>query len=203
MIPMLMMRRHEKDFMLRRDRKYGDDMKKRASEFVTEVENANIPEAAKAELKQKLADYQRDFFAWFETALTLAGELKATSESFAAVEPVIDAVSKSVNDIRVEAERSNKTMRDNIQQQMEIAILLIAFAVLGAGFFIGRSVSNPLSAMRAAMINLAKGNFPIVLPGLGRADETTVLRGRYCVVAERSCTERVRRSRMPARTRRS
>jgi len=32
-ITMLMMRRHEKDFMLRRDAKYGDEMKKRASEF--------------------------------------------------------------------------------------------------------------------------------------------------------------------------
>src|SRR6266852_3611580 len=170
-ITMLMMRRHEKDFMLRRDAKYGDEMKKRASEFATEIENATIPEAAKTELKQKLADYQRDFFAWMETALTLAGELKATSESFSAVEPVIETVSKAVNDLRAEAERSNITVRDSIQWQMEIAILLIAFVVLGAGFFIGRSVSKPLSAMRAAMIDLATGNFAVVLPGLGRADE--------------------------------
>jgi methyl-accepting chemotaxis protein len=168
---MLMMRRHEKDFMLRRDTKYGDEMKKRASEFATEVGKADIPEAAKTELKQKLADYQRDFFAWMESALKLAGELKATSESFSAVEPVIDAVSKSVKDIRVEAVRSNTAMRDSIQWQMEMAILLIVFAVMGAGLFIGRSVSKPLSAMRAAMIELANGNFAIVLPGLGRADE--------------------------------
>jgi methyl-accepting chemotaxis protein len=46
-ITMLMMRRHEKDFMLRREAKYGDEMKKRASEFATEIENATIPEAAK------------------------------------------------------------------------------------------------------------------------------------------------------------
>ena len=59
---MLMMRRHEKDFMLRRDAKYGDEMKKQASQFAALIENASIPEAAKAELKQKLADYQRDFF---------------------------------------------------------------------------------------------------------------------------------------------
>ncbi len=170
-ITMLMMRRHEKDFMLRRDAKYGDEMTKRASEFAAEIENGNIPEAAKTELKQKLADYQRDFFAWMETALTLAGELKATSESFSAVEPVIETVSKAVNDLRAEAERSNITVRDNIQGQMEIAIMLIAFVVLGAGFFIGRSVSKPLSAMRAAMIDLATGNFAVVLPGLGRADE--------------------------------
>jgi len=48
---------------------------------------------------------------------------------------------------------------------------LIASGVLGLGIFIGRSVSRPLSAMRAAMIELANGNFAIVLPGLGRPDE--------------------------------
>jgi len=171
LITMLMMRRHEKDFMLRRDAKYGEEMKKRASEFTAGVETAGIPEAAKTELRQKLADYQRDFFAWMDTALTLARELKATSESFSAVEPVIAAVSSSVNNIRSEADRLNVAARDKIQWQIEIAILLIASAVLGAGFFIGRSVSRPLSAMTAAMIELAKGNFAIVLPGLGRADE--------------------------------
>jgi methyl-accepting chemotaxis protein len=171
LITMLMMRRHEKDFMLRRDAKYGDDMKKRASELTIGIENANIPEAAKAELKQKLADYQRDFFVWMGTALTLAGELKATSESFSTVEPVIEAVSKTVDGIRAEAERSNAALRENIQRRMGMSIPLIAFAVLGAGFFIGRSISKPLSAMTAAMVDLANGNFAVVLPGLGRADE--------------------------------
>ena len=171
LITMLMMRRHEKDFMLRRDAKYGEEMKKRASEFTAGIETAGIPEAAKTELRQKLADYQHDYFAWMDTALTLAHELKATSESFSAVEPVIAAVSNSVNNIRSEADRSNVAARDKIQWQIEIAILLVASAVLGAGFFIGRSVSRPLSAMTAAMIELAKGNFAIVLPGLGRADE--------------------------------
>jgi methyl-accepting chemotaxis protein len=171
LVTMLMMRRHEKDFMLRRDRKYGDEMKQRASEFAAGIGNATIPEAAKTELEQKLAEYQHDFSAWMETALTLAGELKATSESFSAVEPVIAAVSKAVDDLRSDAERSNIAVRDNIQWQMEMAILLIAFGVLGAGIFLGRSVSKPLSALRAAMIELANGNFAIVLPGLGRADE--------------------------------
>ncbi len=171
MITMLMMRRHEKDFMLRRDAKYGDDMKKRASEFTIGIENANIPEAAKTELKQKLADYQREFFVWMETALKLAGELKATSGSFSAVEPAIETVSKAVDAMRAEAERSSATVHDNIQRRMGISILLIAFAVLGAGFFIGRSISKPLSALTAAMVDLAKGNFAVVLPGLGRADE--------------------------------
>jgi len=171
LITMLTMRRHEKDFMLRRDRKYGDDMNKRGAEFFAGIEKAAIPEAARAELKQKLADYQRDFQAWMDQALTLAGELKAMSESFAAIEPVIDAVSKAVASIRAEAERLNVAERDSIERWMQIAIALIAVSVMGAGLFIGRSVSKPLSAMTAAMIELAKGNFAVVLPGLGRRDE--------------------------------
>jgi methyl-accepting chemotaxis protein len=171
LIGMLMMRRHENDFMLRRDRKYGDEMKKSASEFATGVENADIPAIAKTNLRQKLADYQRDFFAWMDTALTSADVTDAMVKSAEAVEPIIDDISRGVEKIRLEAERSNVAERNTIQLQMEIAILLIACAVMGMGLFIGRSVSKPLSAMTAAMIELARGNFGIVLPGLGRSDE--------------------------------
>jgi len=52
-------------------------MKKQASEFAAAIENSRIPEAAKTELKQKLADYQADFSAWMRAALALAGDLKA------------------------------------------------------------------------------------------------------------------------------
>ena len=168
---MLMMRRHEKDFMLRRDAKYGGEMQKRASEFLAGLDAGAIPDAARAELRQKLSDYQRDFSAWRETALKLAGELKATSEAFATVEPVIEQVSKSVDAIRIEADKQNEAERESIQFWIAIAIALIAACVLGLGVFIGRSVAKPLSAMRTAMIELANGNFAIVLPGLGRPDE--------------------------------
>jgi methyl-accepting chemotaxis protein len=171
MVIMLMMRRHEKDFMLRHAPKYGDEMKKRATEFISAVASTDIPSPAKSELKEKLAEYQHDFFAWMETSLALSGELKAMSESFAAVEPVIEAISGEVSGLRNAADRSRTEVRDAVQWQMGIAILSIAALVLAAGFFIGRSVSKPLSEMSAAMIDLAKGNFSIVLPGLGRTDE--------------------------------
>ncbi|SDO86228.1 methyl-accepting chemotaxis protein [Afipia sp. GAS231] len=171
LVTMLTMRRHEKDFMLRRDAKYGEDMKKRSAEFLAGVENATIPEAAKTELSQKLADYQRDFQAWMGQALKLAAELKSMSEAFAAVEPVIEGVSKSVTAIRAEAEQSDRSEREDIQRLIGVAIAVIAVLVMGAGLLIGRSVSKPLKAMTTAMIELANGNFAVVLPGLGRRDE--------------------------------
>ena len=171
MVNMLTMRRHEKDFMLRRDRKYGDEMKKSAGEFLAGVDSANISDSTKVELRQRLAEYQRDFGEWMETALTLSAELKTMSDTFSAVEPVIDAASKSIDDISIEAERLNAKERDAIESWIAIAIVAVAVVVLGAGFLIGRSVSKPLTAMTAAMSKLANGNFAIVLPGLGRSDE--------------------------------
>ena len=42
-VTMLMMRRHEKDFMLRRNAKYGDDIKKRAAEFTAGLAGVRDP----------------------------------------------------------------------------------------------------------------------------------------------------------------
>ena len=168
---MLMMRRHEKDFMLRRDAKYGEQMKKRAADFTAALERADVPDTVRAELKQRLADYQRDFSAWFDTAVRLAGELKATSDSFSEIEPVIEAVSKAVSEMRAEADRAEVNFRGNIDWQMKGAIVVIAFSVLGIGFPIGRSVSRPLSAITGALTELASGNSTLVLPGLARTDE--------------------------------
>src|SRR5437763_12731243 len=138
LVTMLMMRRDEKDFILRRDRKYGDEMKIRAGEFTTGLANVDAPEAAKAELKQKLADYQRDFFAWMETALKLSVELKAMSETFSLVEPVVEEIAREVDALRTEAERSRVAVHENVQWEMAITVTLIAALVLAAGIFIGR-----------------------------------------------------------------
>jgi methyl-accepting chemotaxis protein len=168
---MLTMRQHEKDFMLHVDEKYGDEMKERAAEFLARVDKADMAEDTKTELKQKLADYQRDFSAWFDAYLFLTDDLKAASSAFTALEPVIEAVSKSVTDMRADADQANMTVSAKWSWLTNVIIVLIAVSALGISIFIGRSVSKPLSAVTAAMIELAGGNFAVVLPGLGRSDE--------------------------------
>src|SRR5438046_1255111 len=70
---MLMMRRHEKDFMLRRDQKYVGELKKAAAEFSKLLENPDIQPALKTDIAQKLEKYQTDFSAWAAGALEVAG----------------------------------------------------------------------------------------------------------------------------------
>jgi methyl-accepting chemotaxis protein len=167
----VMMRQHEKDFLLTRDDTYNDDMLDRAKEFGAQMEKADIPGPAKTELKQELADYQRDFLALHDCVLDLDDDIRSMAGAFSKVEPAIAAVSETVSAIRSEANQELARLRDKIDWQMKAAIASVGIVVLGIGLLIGRSVSKPLSSMRGAMIELAGGNFSIVLPGLGRADE--------------------------------
>jgi methyl-accepting chemotaxis protein len=170
-VTMLMMRRHEKDFMLRGEAKSGEDMKARAAEFSAELAKSDLPEAARKQLAEKLAAYQHDFFAWMEMAQLVASEQKAVSSSFSAIEPVIDAVEQTIGRSVEHARQAEMVSRDSTTFRMEVAIAAIIAGVSILGLLIGRSVSKPLSAMTRAMIELAGGNFAIVLPGLGRKDE--------------------------------
>ncbi|MBB5047375.1 methyl-accepting chemotaxis protein [Rhodopseudomonas rhenobacensis] len=170
-VTMLMMRRHEKDFMLRGEAKSGDDMKKRAAEFSAQLARSDIPAEAQADLGRKLEAYQRDFFAWVATAQLAAKEQSAISARFAAIEPMIAAVEQSVKQSSEAAQSAELTARGQTKSLMQISIAGIVVIVGLMGFLIGRSVSRPLSAMTKAMHELADGNFAIVLPGLGRKDE--------------------------------
>jgi methyl-accepting chemotaxis protein len=157
--------------VLRRDPKYGEDIKKRATEFLAGLATSGIPAAGKDELKQKLAAYQRDFLAWMDMAQVLARELKATSEAYAAVEPVIEDVAGRVDKVRVAAETADAASRASTALWMQIAIGIVIIAVIALAFLIGRAISRSLTAMNRAMGLLADGNFEVVLPGLGRRDE--------------------------------
>jgi methyl-accepting chemotaxis protein len=58
---MLMMRRHEKDFMLRGDPKYGDDLLQRVEEFGPELGRSDLPEAVKTEIAKLMDIYRTSF----------------------------------------------------------------------------------------------------------------------------------------------
>ena len=170
-IKMLMMRRHEKDFMLRRDPRYGADLRQRATEFTAAMEATSIPEDVKADLSQKLAAYQRDFAAWMDVAGKAANAEQQAIAAFRAIEPVIETIEKSVKSLNASANAANLESRASTAQQMQIAIGVIAIMVLGFAFWIGRSISRPVTSITAVMDELAGGNLDVAVPGADRGDE--------------------------------
>ncbi len=174
---MLMMRRHEKDFMLRRDQKYVGELKKAAAEFSKLLENPDIQPALKTDIAQKLEKYQTDFSAWAAGALEVAGYGAAMSKTFHDVEPVMVEIQQSVERLYKEANAAEAAARGSVRTWMLIAFGLAVVVVCGVSLLIGRSISNALSAMVRAMTRLAGGEFTISVPGLGRGDEIGEMAG--------------------------
>ena len=170
-VKMLMMRRHEKDFMLRRDNRYGAEMKQRATEFAAGLEASSIPPSAKADLNQKLAAYQRDFAAWMGVAGEVANAQKETSAAYAAIEPVVEKIQKTVRELNASSTSANLESRAKTALEMQVSIGFIAIVVSGFAFGIGRSISRPVTAITAVMGDLARGNLQVEVPGSDRSDE--------------------------------
>ncbi len=185
LVTMLMMRRHEKDFMLRHDPKYGEDIKKRAAELTVALDRSELAPPAKDEIKRNLLAYQRDFLAWMEGDLSVARLQKSMSSTYAQIEPIIDDVLSAAEKMRADIEVANQKSRAETKLMMLLAMLIVGLAVTGMTFWIGRGITRPIQALVAPLNEVANGNFVITVPGLGRADEIGQIASAVAQVADK------------------
>ncbi|HEY0911598.1 MAG TPA: methyl-accepting chemotaxis protein [Bradyrhizobium sp.] len=174
---MLMMRRHEKDFMLRRDPKYAGELKKAAAEFLNVLAAAGIASAVNAEITQKLEKYQSEFLGWVDTAEKIAGYDASMMKTFRSIEPLVAEMGQGVEQLYHEADAAETATRDAVRTWMLVALGLAVVLVCSASALIGRSISNALTAMVRIMIRLAGGDVAVAIPGLGRKDEIGEMAG--------------------------
>ena len=168
---MLMMRRHEKDFMMRLDPRYGEEMKARSALFDTALAASPLPAAVKGEIAAKMADYQRDFAAMMAGTLTVQNDIKALSDAYAALEPVLAAVDEKVRAEYASVGAAMAASRDTTSTVMYATIGLVTLAVILFGLMVGSGVSRPVIGMTDAMGRLAGGDKSVDIPGVGRGDE--------------------------------
>lgn len=178
---MLMMRRHEKDFMLRRDPKYIDALKKTAAEFSRQVEASTIVPAVKADIANKLGKYEDDFIAWAAGAQDLVVHGATMSREFHTVEPLLEEIDKEITQRYAAAQSAEASTRASIKFWMWVALGCSILLVGSVSFFIGRSISTALIAMVRSMTGLANGDISVAVPGLGRKDEIGEMAGAVAV----------------------
>ncbi|MBC9878480.1 HAMP domain-containing protein [Bradyrhizobium sp. INPA01-394B] len=168
---MLMMRRHEKDFMLRRDPKYLAELKKAASEFSRAIEVVAVPTPVMNDITAKLQKYLSEFAAWAETAQQSAALDAAMMKAFREIEPVMAEVRTTVDAMSRQADAAEAGTREAIRFWMVVAFFVTVAVLAVIGFLLGRSISKALSGMVGAMTRLARGELAIAVPGIGRNDE--------------------------------
>lgn len=200
---MLMMRRHEKDFMLRRDPKYIAEVKKAAVEFSKAIEVVAVPTAVMNDIAAKLQKYLSEFAAWAESAQQSAALDASMMKTFREIEPGMQEVRTTVEGLYKQADATEAATRDAVRMWMMIAFLVTVAVLAVVSFLLGRSISKALSGMVDAMTRLARGELSIAVPGIGRKDEIGEMAGAVEVFRSNMTeAERLRAEQAEADTRR-
>jgi len=174
---MLMMRRHEKDFMLRRDRAYLDQFEKSANEFAKAMQASDLPSAMKTDIEGKLQKYRVDFVAWVDGSQQSAANASAMSKAYAQIEPRIEDIAKDIERRYEAAQAQESDTIAGVKRWMLITLALTILVVSALSLTISRAVTKAIVSMVQAMVRLAKGDMTVEIPGVGRHDEIGEMAG--------------------------
>ncbi|WP_421709740.1 methyl-accepting chemotaxis protein [Algihabitans sp.] len=185
-IKMLMMRRHEKDFMLRGAEKYIGRIDERRQEFDTLLASAPLSSSFKEDVSSLMDDYQKGFHAWAEVYLLLENETPVLSQIFARMQDDFDRTFAVAAEGLASAEASLEATRTLVR----VVFLAFGLAILASavvlGLLIGRSISRPLQTMTQVMVALAKGDTSQDIPSVEGQDEVGDIARAVLVFKENS-----------------
>ncbi|MDM9626929.1 methyl-accepting chemotaxis protein [Rhizobium sp. S152] len=168
---MLMMRRHEKDFILRRNPDYLTKHAAEVANFTELMKKAFRPGAQRMRAAEALSVYQNAFRLYGEGTLQEAAARDAVNTAYAAVQPILSETIESYQAAEAATLAENERVG---QRNITIVIGLIAAAmtiILFSVWLIGRSISAPVLRITAAMRRLADGDTASPAPGATRRDE--------------------------------
>lgn len=145
---LLMLRRHEKDFMLRLDTKYLERFNKQIEDINLQIDIVLLPGDAE-DLKGKLLQYRKDFTALVEAyqQLGLTPEQGLMGQMRAAV--------KSTDDLQLKLQQQLNRMIESEENRLQLIafIAVLGFILLTSipALLIGRSILAPIKALAETM----------------------------------------------------
>ncbi|WP_245288085.1 methyl-accepting chemotaxis protein [Bradyrhizobium sp. Ec3.3] len=164
---MLMMRRHEKDFMLQREEKYGDELDKRVAELGTALVSSELAPATKLELKTLIGSYRASFVAFMVAQQALDDQVDDLGQIYGRNHPLLLKAIAAADASSAAAQERALRIRQMLGWGIGLATLAIGFIAI----FVGQGIARLITLMTKAMRQLAAGQFEVTLPGLGRSDE--------------------------------
>ncbi|MDS7596716.1 HAMP domain-containing methyl-accepting chemotaxis protein [Agrobacterium tumefaciens] len=168
---MLMMRRHEKDFILRRDNAYTERHAAEVETFRALVKKEFRPGAERQRIMDALEIYTASFRFYARAVLEQQKASEAVVNAYDALQPVVAAISATYQTERDASIVANERAAETTVS-IVIGFIALTVASLFAGvYFIGRSITRPVNAMTRGMRQLADGETGFIVPGLERRDE--------------------------------
>lgn len=188
---MLMMRRHEKDFLARLDPKYVGRIDDRLAEFGPALAASNIPAAEQDKITDLMKSYVADFKALSEKILQREAELGFLSDYYAEAEPILDELSTAIGQVATtEMQRAKKIAETSLI--VTVAMYVIGLiALMGLSFLLARAIVRAISGLTSKMTRLAENDFDVDINEVNRADEIGEM-GRAVLVFRENGIERAK-----------
>jgi len=153
---MLMLRRREKDFMLRRDPKYIKKFNKDYTVIVKRIDQSTlIPESEKPELKGFMENYRTNFMTLFQEAERIGLDHKSGTNG---------DMRKTIHETNNQLNRLQKSMLSylnseisSMKRNMFLMILLFAGITSILTIYISRTVTSRMKSLNNTMRELSSG----------------------------------------------
>jgi methyl-accepting chemotaxis protein len=170
-VKMLMMRRHEKDFIMRVDDKYVGRLNDRVAEFKQFPVTLFGSTGKRDDVSSLIDSYQSDFQK-FATATLEERELRSQlSNAYTEIEPVLAEIRSFLTERRDATTQELATATASISK-LVVLVTGLAIVIIGlVAILVARSVGKPLAATVAALQALARGETGVVIEGRERKDE--------------------------------
>jgi methyl-accepting chemotaxis protein len=157
-ILLLMCRRHEKDYFLRRDEKYVTQVGERVKEFSAKMEQLGLEEDVKKKMNALLADYKSGVDA------VLAAD-KAVTQAEKSSREIASQLQQQVASIASETDQAVAAAKQRVSdllgaQTNAMTLMLVIASVSGVlvAYLVTRSVVKPLRSVVHRMDMIANGD---------------------------------------------
>ncbi|UKV13584.1 methyl-accepting chemotaxis protein [Thalassospiraceae bacterium SW-3-3] len=191
-IIMLMMRRHEKDFLARIDPRYVERMDARLAEFGPALAAADsIPAAEKQKIADLMKSYVADFKALADGILKREEELTKLSDYYAEAEPVLQQLSVDITAISATMKAEAEAISRRSLITTVVMFVVGALALLVLSVLLSKAIVRAITGLTGKMTRLADNDFDVEINEVNRADEIGTM-GRAVLVFRENGIERVK-----------
>ena len=157
-VKMLMMRRHEKDYLARGADKYVGRMVERKVEFEALLAKSNIPAAAQKQISLSMNSYHKDFNALVKGMKEVKAATAIFRESIHATEPAFESVERLVDQLKASNEAFQEEVNSRVIIMLIAAMLIGGVIILGSVVILASAISRGLDKAVRVCKEVAEGN---------------------------------------------
>jgi methyl-accepting chemotaxis protein len=143
-VSMLSMRRHEKDFILRREQKYADALGEEAMPFELLLGKARMPEADKNQIRERMQQYQGAFIAYAASRFGMDSEAQALDAAAAQVVPALQALRTRQATLLDQQRQAQAADRTRMNVIFGATLLAVAAVLISMLILLLRAIVRPL-----------------------------------------------------------